>query len=356
MQEPLIYVPKYIRQESDLFYGEKVTHENYNQKLNLLVKQGDYNTEVLDNLLNAVAGGRTYQISYLDFQMEEFRQEMLEADTDFTNRIDALEAGYESFTQDVTADINAIQTGYTSWVNANASKFNTLTTAVSNIVNGPTKTKHSMFADKIAGIDEAGARKYYGTDKTNNQGFHYLPPLITTEEFTGNVEVDGVYIVPSNNSITEAMLTQVLREKINRETISDYDVLDNRPKIAGITLTGDKTLNDLGIQPVGSYLTAIPDTYVQRSELNPYYKTADAQAWVNTQLSSYATASALTTEHNSRVAAINSVNNTLSTKVNNLDFLNYKNEVLGRHTVVQVGTAWNWNKTNPKTGDLLISV
>ena len=31
----LNYIPKYVRQDSNLAYGEKVTHENYNEKLNL---------------------------------------------------------------------------------------------------------------------------------------------------------------------------------------------------------------------------------------------------------------------------------------------------------------------------------
>lgn len=46
------YIPRYIRQESDMEYGSIVTHENYNEKLNLNGMQGDYNTEVLDNLFN----------------------------------------------------------------------------------------------------------------------------------------------------------------------------------------------------------------------------------------------------------------------------------------------------------------
>ena len=50
----LNYIPKYVRQDSDLAYGEKVTHENYNEKLNLNTTQGDYNTDVLLKLLTGV--------------------------------------------------------------------------------------------------------------------------------------------------------------------------------------------------------------------------------------------------------------------------------------------------------------
>ena len=35
IKEGLIYVPRYVSQESDLDFGDVVTHENYNEKLNL---------------------------------------------------------------------------------------------------------------------------------------------------------------------------------------------------------------------------------------------------------------------------------------------------------------------------------
>lgn len=45
------------------------------------------------------------------------------------------------------------------------------------------------------------------------------------------------------------------------EGTSDYNNLENKPKINGVTLQGEKTLESLGIQPAGSYLTEsdIPD-------------------------------------------------------------------------------------------------
>ena len=33
------------------------------------------------------------------------------------------------------------------------------------------------------------------------------------------------------------------------EPVTDYDLLDNKPQINNVTLTGNKSLNDLGIQP-----------------------------------------------------------------------------------------------------------
>lgn len=42
----------------------------------------------------------------------------------------------------------------------------------------------------------------------------------------------------------------------------DYNELDNKPKINNVELNGNKSLNDLGIQPVGNYLTEETDPTV----------------------------------------------------------------------------------------------
>ena len=48
---------------------------------------------------------------------------------------------------------------------------------------------------------------------------------------------------------------------------TDYNDLENRPKINNITLSDNKTLDELGIQKKGEYLTEIPSEYVTESEL-----------------------------------------------------------------------------------------
>ena len=49
---------------------------------------------------------------------------------------------------------------------------------------------------------------------------------------------------------------------------SDYQMLLNKPKINSIELNGNKTLQELGIQPKGNYLTQIPEEYVTDEELD----------------------------------------------------------------------------------------
>lgn len=42
-------------------------------------------------------------------------------------------------------------------------------------------------------------------------------------------------------------------------SISDYEMLDNLPKIDGVTLVGDKSAEEIGIRPIGN--SAILDLF-----------------------------------------------------------------------------------------------
>lgn len=62
---------------------------------------------------------------------------------------------------------------------------------------------------------------------------------------------------------------------------TDYEDLDNKPSIGGVTLEGNKTLEQLGIQPAGDYLTEVPEEYVTGTELEKQledYPTNESQA------------------------------------------------------------------------------
>ena len=86
--------------------------------------------------------------------------------------------------------------------------------------------------------------------------------------------------------------------------IPDYNDLDNKPRINGVELSGDKSAGELGIvvdtknyytksqsdnkfQPKGNYLTKIPSEYVTESELNDALKDIKIDASVD--LTGYAT-------------------------------------------------------------------
>ena len=51
------------------------------------------------------------------------------------------------------------------------------------------------------------------------------------------------------------------------ETMFDYNDVLNKPSINDVALVGNKTLEDLGIQPAGDYITEIPAEYVTENEL-----------------------------------------------------------------------------------------
>ena len=51
------------------------------------------------------------------------------------------------------------------------------------------------------------------------------------------------------------------------ETMFDYNDVLNKPSINDVALVGNKTLEDLGIQPAGDYITEIPVEYVTEDEL-----------------------------------------------------------------------------------------
>ena len=52
------------------------------------------------------------------------------------------------------------------------------------------------------------------------------------------------------------------------ETMIDYNKALNKPSINNVVLVGNKTLDELGIQPKGDYITEIPSEYITEEELN----------------------------------------------------------------------------------------
>lgn len=50
--------------------------------------------------------------------------------------------------------------------------------------------------------------------------------------------------------------------------VTSYELLTDLPSINDVELIGNKTLEELGIQPIGDYLTSIPQEYVTETELN----------------------------------------------------------------------------------------
>lgn len=297
----LLFIPHFIQQESDLNYGEVVTHENYNEKLNLNRLQGDYNTEVLRILFTDNNPTKVPHIPYLDKRIDVMWDDFNERVTD--NRI----------------DIDDL-------INGTSEQSKTIT----DILNGAKSVGLAEWAEGIVGVDETGPNKYYGTSTSGDYGFHELPAaLYAVDSSQNNVEVTGVYFTPQADSIDKTMLTPALRELIEQSSVTTYTELSNKPSIEGITIEGNLTLDQLGAQPVGDYLTEIPDYFVTETELedaiDPLLSEAEA-------LETYLLQRDFTTFAN--------------------DLETYKTNVAATYAVVGVNTF----PGTPKAGDILVTL
>lgn len=325
----LTYVPKFVRQTSDLGYGDIVTHENYNEKLNLLIQQGDYNTEVLRQLLTPEYDpDRTYHIYYLDkaleHEAERVDQNLQDAVDTLNGRIDGLDDRFVADEENIATNTRNIEIN-TGNIATNTLNIATNAANILKILDGTTPVAK---ANAITGIENAGARKYYGTDRTSTAGFHDMPAAIFAEGTEAQPAlVNGIIFTPAPDSVEEAMLTSEVRTKLNRTNITDYTLLDNLPKINNIELKGNKSLADLGIQPAGSYISpaAVADSYYNKTQVDTLlspkldastaastYQRQDAMdvyLLSSTASNTYATQTALANEASARATAITNMGN-----------------------------------------------
>ena len=310
------YVPRYVRTLSDMEYGSIVTHEHYNELLNLNGSQGDYNTEILRLLLTVADASKVPHVKYLD-----------EAVYGVYNEIDGMK-------KDVQTSLDNSNTALENSKQALDTVSET-SKAVADILTGVTAVNKAHEAERISGIEDVGAYKYYGTNNLGNAGFHDFPPFIYTDDMThGTPAIEGIYYTPRSNSVDETMLTEAVRNKLNRTGITDYDDLTGRPSINNVTLTGNKTLDQLGIQPVGSYLTTTDaaNTYATQQALNDVSTTVSNNA--NHAEQTYATKTAL-----------DNLNNTVNSNATSA------NSTFARIFVGSVPSG-----VTPKTGDMLVTL
>ena len=60
----------------------------------------------------------------------------------------------------------------------------------------------------------------------------------------------------------------------------DYTDLENKPQINSVTLSGNKSLSDLGVQPAGSYLTSETDPVFSASASANIFVNSDEYKWI----------------------------------------------------------------------------
>lgn len=266
-KSPIIFIPRFIKQESDLEYGEVVTHENYNEKLNLNGQQGDYNTEILRLLFTEHEAEKAIHIPYLDKIIEQ-QVERLD------NKIDDNYEEFCEFRDETNAkwdDVYNQLEDHDNRINKNAGDITELQQQILNIIDG---TQVVALAKNLEGAYYAGPKKYYGTNKYENVGFYDVPDSLFAHDLDEGfgAEIDGIIIVPRPDSVEESMLSPAVRNKLNKESITSYPELDNKPAINNVVLVGNLSLDQLDIQRKGNYLTKVPSEYATL---------ADTQSWVN---------------------------------------------------------------------------
>lgn len=85
------------------------------------------------------------------------------------------------------------------------------------------KAVNAEFAYNVAGIEEANANQYYGTDSVGTVGIHDLPIYVSTVNQGSFASLDQIIFVPVDGSIEERHLTTNLANKINNNYHTIYD-------------------------------------------------------------------------------------------------------------------------------------
>lgn len=82
---------------------------------------------------------------------------------------------------------------------------------------------------------------------------------------------------------------EIISDNLPEQEIPSYNDIANHPSINNVELTGNKTLEELGVQPKGNYLTEVPEEYVNNTELaellESYVKNSDLSVELNKYVS-----------------------------------------------------------------------
>ena len=145
---------------------------------------------------------------------------------------------------------------------------------------------------------------------------------------------------------------------------TDYTQLENKPQINSVELTGNKTLDDLGIQAKGDYLTALPDNAVTTDtaqEITGDKTFTGSITTANITCNNTLMASTIRTKANGTIKLAHPTNNAsgMITLDNNYGQLSITNGLSGNNNLLQVvnGTAYatlmgNKIETKDKDGNL----
>ena len=197
--------------------------------------------------------------------------------TDLTNYYTKKEADADFATKD---ELN-------TKANATALDSYALKTEIPDATSDLTNDSGFITADALTGYAETADLATVATsgsyeDLTNKPEIPeaYTLPVATTSTL-GGVKPDGTTITVTGEGVISAVG--------GSSGTTDYTALTNKPAIAGVTLEGDKSLVDLGIQAAGDYALASEIPTVTSDLTN------DSGFITNTALADYAQTSSLAT-------------------------------------------------------------
>lgn len=83
---------------------------------------------------------------------------------------------------------------------------------------------------------------------------------ITTVNEISSVDDSDKVFVNDGNTLKQITVTNLMKKApaSSGGGTTDYNDLTNQPQLNGVTLEGNKTLDDIGAQPKGNYLTDVP--------------------------------------------------------------------------------------------------
>lgn len=341
IKEGLIYTPKFLGKTSNKNYGDLVSHEDYNELVNLNTTQGDYNSEVLRTLFTETDDTKTYHIPYLDTLLVTELEKVFADKDEINERIDENVETLESYAETM-ADI--------------VEENNTIHNLITDLTTGVTSIPLADYATNIRGVEEAGPEMYYGTNTDSDTGFFQLPPAVLAEDASSSdVGVSAIYIAPRANSVAETMLTDELRTKINRvDGVTDYNYLSNLPSINGITLRNNVSLAQLNITSSSQHaldIQAAKDYTDSKhaAALNEVQELNDIVDRDYLQKTSAAGTYAL-------IESLNITNGRVSTAEDEIDALQRTTNTLNNTVNNRTQTFFTTSGISPKNGDLYIQL
>lgn len=109
-----------------------------------------------------------------------------------------------------------------------------------------------------------------GGEGTSNYNNLFNLPSIEGITLKGNKILSDFGIQPDGETIVQNLDGTMSAKGNGMSGTTNYPDLDNLPQINGVTLKGNKTLEDIGAQPEGNYLTEIPENYVTQQKMEGY--------------------------------------------------------------------------------------